>query len=149
MYEIFEVFHKSNRCNILISSVGNIFLKYSKNVILMSLNSKWDWQERRLSSENQSWRSRGDSVNDTIINVIIYRLNQSDSNKINIFWFHNENLQVVVTVHPQVSFHEECQISYNSFLIYLVFCDNLNILLFQSSKWYTLGEKRLSGSEWQ
>ena len=54
------------------------------------------------------------------------------------------NLQVVVTVHPQVAVHEGRQISYDSFIIYVFFCDNLNILLLdQFSNW---GEK-MSGSE--
>ena len=102
------------------------------------------WLTRRLSSESKSWTSREDSVND----MIKCRWNQSDRyfypvKKYIIFGDNKENLQVVVAVHSQVSFHKGRQISYKmSFLIYLVFCDNLKILLFQFSNWYyTLGGK--------
>ena len=64
-------------------------------------------------------------------------------------YLRRENLQVVVTVHPQVAVHEGRQISYDSFIIYVLFCDNLNITsISKCSNRYTLGEK-LSRSEGQ
>ena len=126
----------------MISSV--ICVKYFKNLIWMLMGF---WLTRRLSSENKSWRSQEDSVNDK---KIYSRWNpdrflSSEVTELKKY-LRRENLQVVVTVHPQVAVHEGRQISYDSFIIYVFFCDNLNILLLdQFSNW----EEKMSGSEWQ
>ena len=108
--------------------------KYSKNVIWMLMGF---WLTRRLSSENKSWRSLKDSVNDKKVKPrqIFYQVIKLKK------YLRRENLQVVVTVHPQVAVHEGRQISYDSFIIYVLFCDNLNITsIFKCSNRYTLGE---------